>query len=271
MIQISIHDNIGQRYKTLPKPLQRPLRKLLRSVENFSCVTNIFAHLEENTNGQITIDTTNIDIADDMFEKDMSDENQILEDIKDFGCRRFRESDVIQKAQISCFRYQVWVQGRYYVERKVPFASAGLQGDNAFHDFVAEVKRLNSLRGCAGIIQFAGVVLDDTERHLKGYLCEPSSVRNLRMLFGLANHQSMRIPWAVRKIWIRQIIAAISNVHARGLVIGALNINRIDFREDGTLTLDLSDSAHRHLSMRPEFAARNSQDYDLQCKQNTQQ
>lgn len=38
-----------------------------------------------------------------------------------------------------------------------------------------------------------------------------------------------------------------SHVHARGLVIGALNNNRISIRADGTVVLDLSESAHTHL------------------------
>jgi hypothetical protein len=57
----------------------------------------------------------------------------------------------------------------------------------------------------------------------------------------------MPIPWAVRELWIGQIVAAMSNVHARGLVIGVLNIKRISIRADGTAVLDLSECAHRQL------------------------
>ena len=122
-----------------------------------------------------------------------------------------------------------------------------MQGDNLFDDFIDEVKRLTSLRGCRGIVQFLGVILDDTRRHIKGYLCEAPSVPSLKLLISLANSQSKPIPWTVRESWIGQIVAAMSNVHARGLVIGALNNDRISIRSDGTAVLELSECAHSYL------------------------
>ena len=151
------------------------------------------------------------------------------------------------KAQLSCYRYKVWVGDRDFTECKVPFASAGLEGDNLSDDFADEVKRLTSLRGCRGIVQFLGVILDDSRRHIKGYLYEAPIFPSLRLIIGLANSQSKTILWAVRELWIGQIVAAMSNVHARGLLIGALINNRISIRADGTVVLDLSECAHRQL------------------------
>jgi hypothetical protein len=192
-------------------------------------------------------------ISEDMLERNMFDEDKLLQDIKDLGCPQFKESQVILKAWITGYRYLVWVEGegRYCLERKVPFASAGMQGANGFDDFANEVTRLCSLRGCTGIIQFIGIVLDDTGRHLRGYLCEAPIVPTLRGLFALANSLSKPIPWPVREAWIGQIMSAASNVHARGLVVGGLNINRANIRADGTAVLDLSDSAHRNLATTP--------------------
>ena len=72
-------------------------------------------------------------------------------------------------------------------------------------------------------------------------------LHNLRLLLSLANSQSKPIPWAVRELWIGQIVAVMSNAHAKGLLIGALNDNRINIRADGTAILDLSESASRNL------------------------
>ena len=231
----------------IPKLLGTPLEKLVREMENFSCVTNVFVNLRENENGQIAADMTRVEKAENTLERHMCDENKILQEIEHLGCPQFVESQVVFKAQLSCYRYKVWVGDRDLTECKVPFASAGLQGENLFDDFVGEVKRLTSLRGCRGIVQFLGVILDDTRRHIKGYLYEAPVIPNLRLLIGLANSQSKPIPWAVRELWIGQIVAAMSNVHARGLVIGALNINRISIRADATVVLDLSECAHRQL------------------------
>jgi hypothetical protein len=227
IIQISTSDNLGSRYTILPKLVQSSIRKVLRHIENFGFVTNISIHLKENDNGQITADTTRMETAEDMLERDMSSEDRILQDIEHLGCHQFRESEVITKSRITCHRNQVWVRGKYYIERKVPFASAGLQGDNAFDDFVNEVRRLNSLRRCAGIAQFIGVILDDTGRHLKGYLCEAPIVHILRTFIGLANSLSKTIPWTVRELWMQQIVAAMSNLHTKGLVSNGGIVSRV--------------------------------------------
>ena len=231
----------------IPELLKTPLQKLLREMENFSCVTNVSVNLKETETGQIAADTTRVEGVEDMLERHMSDEDKILQEIEHLGCPRFVESQVVFKAQLSCYRYKVWVGDRDFTECKVPFASAGLQGENLFEDFIGEVKRLTSLSGCRGIVQFLGVILDDTRRHIKGYLYEAPIIPNLRLLIGLAISQSKPIPWAVRELWIGQIVAAMSNVHARGLVIGALNMNRISIRADSTVVLDLSECAHRQL------------------------
>jgi hypothetical protein len=241
------------RHKILPKLMQTPLRKLLQNIETFSFVTNLSINLREGGNGKVTADMSTMKISEDMLERNMFDEDKLLQDIKDLGCPQFKESQVILKAWITGYRYLVWVEGegRYCLERKVPFASAGMQGANGFDDFANEVTRLYSLRGCTGIIQFIGIVLDDTGRHLRGYLCEAPIVPTLRGLFALANSLSKPIPWPVREAWIGQIMSAASNVHARGLVVGGLNINRANIRADGTAVLDLSDSAHRNLATTP--------------------
>ena len=98
--------------------------------------------------------------------------------------------------------------------------SGGLQGDNGYDEFVDKVVRLNTFRDCAsnsGIIQFLVVILDDTSKHLKGYLCEAPVVNNFRAFLGLANKMGTRIPWPVREQLIRQIVTAISNLHAKDL------------------------------------------------------
>ena len=182
MIQVSAVAYRRLTDQWIPELLKTPLQKLLREMENFSCVTNVSVNLKETETGQIAANTTRVEEVENLFE-----------------------------------------------------------------DFIGEVKRLASLNGCRGIVQFLGVILDDTRHHIKGYLYDAPIIPNLRLLIGLAISQSKSIPWAVRELWIGQIVATISNVHARGLVIGALNINRISIRADATVLLDLSECAHRQL------------------------
>lgn len=255
ILRISALETFGAKMMCLPKPVQSPIRKALKSVKVFGSVTKLFVHLNENENGQITVDITRVEIIEHMLERDMSNEDKILQKFKHLGCDQFKESQVFFRVRESCHRNKVWVEGRYCIERKIPLASGGLQGDNEFDEFVDEVVRFNTFRDCTsngGIIQFLGVILDDTSKHLKGYLCEAPVVNNLRGFLGLANKLEKRIPWPVRELWIRQIVAAISNLHAKNIVLGALNLNRVAMRADGTVALNLSESAPRHLVMTPD-------------------
>ena len=169
MLHVSAVANIRFPLVNIPERLKSPLRRLLRDIENFGSVTNVFVNLKENENGQIAADMTRVEKAENLLERHMSDENKILQEIEHLGCPQFGESQVIVKAQLSCYRYKVWVGDRDFTERKGPFASAGLQG------------------GCRGIIQFLGVILDDTRRHIKGYLYETPIVNNLSLVIRLAN------------------------------------------------------------------------------------
>ena len=247
MIQVSAIANLRNAQRKIPERLETPLKRLVREIENFGSVTNVFVTLRENENGQIAADMTRLQETENILERHMSDENKIRQDIEHLGCPQFVEPQVVFKAQLSSYRYKVWVGDRDFTECKVPFASAGLQGDNMFDDFADEVKRLTSLRGCRGIVQFLGIILDDSRRHIKGYLYEAPVIPSLKTIIGLADSQSKPIPWAVRESWIGQIVAAMSNVHARGLVIGALTNYRVSIRADGSVVLDLSEYAHRIL------------------------
>ena len=124
MIQVSAVANIRLMYRKIPGRLKGRLQRLLQDIENFGSVTNVFVNLKENENGQIAADMMRVEQAENMLERHMSDENKILQDIKHLGCPQFEESQVIRKAQLSCYRYQVWVGDRDFTERKVPFASA---------------------------------------------------------------------------------------------------------------------------------------------------
>jgi len=149
ILQISSLETLGSKMMCLPKPVQSPLRKVLGNVNFFGSVTNLFVHLNENENGQIIVDTTRVEMSEHVLEKAMSKEDKILQNFKHLGCDQFKESQVFFRARWSCHRNKVWVMVRYCTERKIPFASGGLQGVNGIDEFVDEVVRLNTFRDCA--------------------------------------------------------------------------------------------------------------------------
>ena len=120
MIQVSAVANLRLTDRMIPELLKTPLQKLLREMENFSCVTNVSVNWKEYETGQIAADTTRVETVEDMLERHMTDENKILQEIEHLGCPQFVESQVVFKAQLSCYRYKVWVGDRDFTECKIP-------------------------------------------------------------------------------------------------------------------------------------------------------
>ena len=240
---------MGAKYHVLPEALDKLLKPQLLNMDCVGTVTTFSMDLAQTENGWTMSKGVSHEPKEDLLEKAMSDETSFFRDLPHLGCRSFKESQIALKARISCYRYQVWVDGlnRHCLERKVPFASTGTNGDNDFRDLIDEVGKLSALRERSGIIQLVGLVFDSTGQQLKGYLCELPVVHNLRGFIGLANLLSRPVPWSVRECWIKQIMEAMADVHAQKLLVGALNLNRIHVRRDGNAVLDLTDCAHRHV------------------------
>jgi hypothetical protein len=135
------------------------------------------------------------------------------------------------------YNHIVEVGSRSYVEYKLPFAGAGLPGDDGVGEFFNDIKLLHSLRDCSGVARFAGVVLDDARKHLKSYLCEWPALGTIARIFNLAEARGERFLWEIREAWAKQIIAAMSDVHAHGVVVGYLRLSFIAIRADGSAVL----------------------------------
>lgn len=54
----------------------------------------------------------------------------------------------------------------------MPFSGGGLPGDNGLKRFWQDLKLAKSLYECDGVVQFMGIVLDDTRTHIKSFLQE---------------------------------------------------------------------------------------------------
>lgn len=177
----------------------------------------------------------------------MSNEDQVLQNIDDMDCPQFLESEVIFQCRISSTYYMAWIECRPCIERKVPFVKAGAQTENGYLEFFSDLKKLNSLRGCKGVAQFIGVVLDDTRAHLRSYLYESPAFGNLQTIFEYAQSKSEVVPWPIRETWGRQIIKAVSEVHKRSSVIGGTFLPyTIGVRADGKAILTDFRASQRH-------------------------
>ncbi|KAL9630872.1 MAG: hypothetical protein Q9164_006199, partial [Protoblastenia rupestris] len=241
-------DNYEGSPKVLPPGLGSQLSSLLPRLELFNSVTSLSLSTVEDGKRQMIIDSRRIAILEDHKEIDMSNEDEVLESIEDLGCPQFLESEVIVKSRISSTYYMAWVECRPCIERKAPFVKAGTQSENGYRDFFGDLKKINSLRGCAGVAEFIGVVLDDTRAHLRSYLYEYPAFGNLQTIFEYAQSKSEIVPWPLRENWGRQIIRAVSEVHRRGFVIGGTFLPfTIGVRADGMAILTDFRASQRHM------------------------
>ena len=115
-------------------------------------------------------------------------------------------------------------------------------------DFFNDIKLLHYLSDCSGVVKFAGVVLDNTRKHLKSYLCEWPTLGSISRIFKLAEVRGERIPWKIREVWAKRIIAAVSEVHAKGIVIGSFRLFSVGIRADGSAVLSAPKDSGRRTS-----------------------
>ena len=218
----------------LPSAVHSLLRKILPSIDFYSSITQISLDLRVGESGQITAESPRVEVIEDESEMSKSDEREFLQYIDSICCQRYVESDVITYSRINSTSYRVHVDSQKCVENKVLFASGKRQGNNAFLDYLGEIKHYISLRRCASVAEFRGIVLDDTRQHLRSYLQELPVLTSVEFLLGFATSRSTTIPCFIRELWARQLIQAIIEIHSQGLTAGLFNLNSVGIRADGT-------------------------------------
>ena len=230
----SSDDHVWGAPKALPSAVHSLLRTILPFIEFYSSITQISLDLKVGESGQITAESPRVEVIEDNSEMSESDERKFLQYIDSVCCKRYVESDVITYSRINSTSYRVYVDSQACVENKVLFASGKKQGNNAFLDYLDEIKHCISLRRCVNVSEFRGIVLDDTRRHLRSYLHEMPMLTSVEFLFGLANSRSKTIPWFIRELWARQLIQAIIEIHSQALIAGIFDLNSVGIRADGT-------------------------------------
>ena len=79
-----------------------------------------------------------------------------------------------------------------------------------------------TLNGCVRVSRFVGVVVDDMQQHLKGYLCEYESYSMANIL--QENYEAGKeLSRSRLSKWARQIVEGVGFIHEKGLVTGALH------------------------------------------------
>ena len=221
-------------HRALPSAVHCLLRTLLPFIKFYSSITRISLDLRVGESGQIMAESEKIEVVEDESEVSKSDEVEFLQYMNSIYCKQYVESDVVTYSRHTTNSYKVYVDSEACIESKVVFANGKKQGTNAFLDYLDEIKHYISLRHCANVSEFKGVVLDDTRRHLRSYLKELPMFTSLETLLALANSRSKTIPLLIREFWARQLVQAVVEIHSQGLILGAFDPNSVAIRTDGT-------------------------------------
>ncbi|KAI4137756.1 MAG: hypothetical protein L6R39_007116, partial [Caloplaca ligustica] len=202
----------------LPWYLYEQLPGLLNGKTLYDTVTEVSLSVEEHATGRHIANTSNVVITEDLEEAGVCDEEIMLREIDHMGCPQYLESEVIVQKLLETNTFLVQVEGQTYIERKMPFSAAALRGENGVIEFYEQLKIAYALRDCEAVVNFVGVVLDDTRTHLKSYLQESPTLGCLGSLFAHAQLEGHWIQWSIRESWAKQIIAAMAKIHGKGFL-----------------------------------------------------
>lgn len=244
--EVTAPDLILSSYKSLPGNLQYQLQGMLKTVNFLKTVTKISLTITEHSTGNYTIDTPSVAVTEDLDESYTDNEEEMLQEIEHTGCPQYLESEVIVHERMDAVTYIAQVESRPCMERKLPFSGAGLPGDNGMKRFWQDLKLAKSLYDCNGVVQFMGVVLDDTRSHVKSFIQELPALGTIRSILAHAELRGERIPWSVRATWARQIVTTVAEIHSKGFVVGMLHINFTSVRSDGRAVLNLRKRGYKH-------------------------
>ncbi|UKZ73777.1 hypothetical protein TrVFT333_001428 [Trichoderma virens FT-333] len=192
------------------------IRESLPDIQFYDTVTNLKL---ETTDGRLHVHV-------------VEDGNEIIHypsvsQIRHLGCRRVKERDIIFDSHMSGFVYKVSVNGNMLIKKEIP-------SPDTVEEFLYEVNALNGLRFSRHVIDFYGVVVDDSDDHVKGLLISFAGQGALiDIIFENCKENNIGIPWDTREKWARQIVQGLADVHESGFVQGDFTLSNIVIDDDG--------------------------------------
>lgn len=183
------------------------IRESLPSIEFYDTVTN----LRLETMGQ----RLHIDVGEDV--------NEIIEyplrtAIEHIDCPMIPESALHFESHLSGFVYKVNVNGVTLVKKEIPEV-------DMVDEFLYEINALHALSKARDVIDFRGVVVDDSGSYIKGLLI--SYAEGGALVDVMTDHKDKIQEWHRREKWAEQIVRGLSDIHEHGFVQGDLTLSNI--------------------------------------------
>ncbi|KAH6611864.1 hypothetical protein C7974DRAFT_85944 [Boeremia exigua] len=182
------------------------IRDSLPSIQFYDTVTNLKLETDQ---GRLHVHVT-------------EDVNEIIpypsiSAISHLDFQRFKERDIDFDSHISGFVYKVGAKNRTYIKKEIP-------GPDAVDEFLYEINALCSLQDSKSVIQFEGVIVDETGELIKGLLISYAKEGALVDMIYDFKHQ---LSWDRREKWARQIVEGLSEIHEAGFVQGDFTLSNI--------------------------------------------
>lgn len=139
--------------------------------------------------------------------------------IQHMRCRRIKESEVEFDSHISGFVYKVHVNGETLIKKEIP-------SPDTVDEFLYEINALNRLRAAENVIEFYGIIVDDSGELVKGLLI--SFAEHGALIDIIYDYQLQGgLPWSTRERWARQIVGGLADIHEAGFVQGDFTLSNI--------------------------------------------
>ena len=104
-----------------------------------------------------------------------------------------------------------------------------IPGPDTVDEFLYEVNALSRLHSSHHVIELYGVVVDDSEREIKGLLI---SYAEQGALIDIIYDSEHSLPWSTREKWARQIVQGLADIHEAGFVQGDFTLSNIVIDSD---------------------------------------
>jgi hypothetical protein len=168
------------------------IRDSLQDIQFYDTVTNLKLKTED--------DRLHVHVTEDVHEVIHFPPVWAIDHLQ---CRKYREEEIQFAAHLSGFVYKVRVKDEVFIKKEIP-------GPETVDEFLYEINALQRLSGSTSVIQFGGVITDNTGQHLKGLLI---SFAEKGALIDVIYDGKGRLPWKRRERWAKQIVQGLSEIH----------------------------------------------------------
>lgn len=212
-----------------------PQESLERDLESLQFQRDKSARIYESIRSSLseiqfydTVTNLKLETSDDRLHVHVTeDTNEIIpyptiHAVQHLRCRQYTESELHFESHMSGFVYKVKVEEQIWIKKEIP-------GPDSVDEFLYEINALNELVGSRNVIQFKGLVVDESRSVVKGLLIDFAEQGALVDI--LYDHKG-RLPWPKRERWAKQIVHGLSEIHEAGFVQGDFTLSNIVIDEN---------------------------------------